>query len=93
MLTPEAARVPAPRGDEPLWHASAPSEAIPFGALADRLRAEFECPGITRERLFAVARDACLLLRLDSPYAGHTLAEQRYEALFAIRRINGSSRG
>jgi hypothetical protein len=64
-----------------------------FGALADRLRAEFECPGITRDRLFAIARDARLLRRLDAPYAGHSLLEQRYDVLFAVRRVNGSSRG
>lgn len=97
----EAARVPAQReaigtrtaGDEPLWHASIPTEAMSFGALADRLRAEFECPGITRDRLFAIARDARLLRRLDAPYAGHALTEQRYDVLFAVRRVNGSSRG
>jgi prophage antirepressor-like protein len=95
----EAATLPAqraalaPAADEPLWHASIPTEAMSFGALADRLRAEFECPGITRERLFAIARDARLLRRLDAPYAGHSLLEQRYDVLFAVRRVNGSSRG
>ena len=95
----EAATLPAqraalaPAADEPLWHASIPTEATSFGALADRLRAEFECPGITRERLFAIARDARLLRRLDAPYAGHSLLEQRYDVLFAVRRVNGSSRG
>lgn len=95
----EAATLPAqraalaPAADEPLWHASIPTEAMSFGALADRLRAEFECPGITRDRLFAIARDARLLRRLDAPYAGHSLLEQRYDVLFAVRRVNGSSRG
>lgn len=88
-----AAGAVGPGGEEPLWHGCVPAGAVSFGALAERLRAEFECPGITRDRLFAAARDARLLRRLETPYAGHTLAERRYEALFVVRRVNGASRG
>ncbi|MQS06017.1 BRO-N domain-containing protein [Streptomyces alkaliphilus] len=88
----ERKTLPAP-DQEPLWHADIPEDALTFGALAERLSREFEAPPLTRDRLFAIARDARLIVPLTPPFGGHTLVERRHEALFRVRRVNGSGRG
>src|SRR5207244_4235031 len=46
---------------EPIWHSGIPDGAMPFGALADVLSIEFGRPELSRDQLFAIARDAGLL--------------------------------
>ncbi|WP_229758750.1 BRO-N domain-containing protein [Peterkaempfera bronchialis] len=93
-VTAAHAAVPPPRHplDQPIWHPHIPRDALSFGELADAFSAEFDRPGISRETLLTVARDAGLIALVPAPNAGHTLADVRLQSLFRVRRIDGSRR-
>ncbi len=78
---------------EPIWHAGIPEGAMTFGALADLLSVELHRPDLSRDQLFAVARDAGLLRQLNPPYGGNTLTDARLSTLFRVRRISGANHG
>ncbi|WP_195911267.1 hypothetical protein [Streptomyces kaniharaensis] len=61
--------------------------------MVEILSCEFNRPELSRDQLFAIARDARLLRRLTAPYSGNTLTDPRLSGLFVVRRIGGAAHG